>query len=774
MVKKTVSLLCLFALFLLLIPGKAGAAEQTVTKLTAAISRNGGYIELKCTLSESDLQRLEGRKLTLTSASPYTDAPPIADVIAENVTPAAELTFQAPYTGDVMRVYSLAADNGNGTQSVIANRAYVENPDALSSDGAAFFTPATKKGLNFTMFADAQYLGVGNTVVTVALNEIITDDTAGLQCKSGSKYCYINREKLDSLDRMIKTCTDAGIRVFLQPVLTGYRAGQPEYLYCKNDGTKADFFAFNSKDQKAADSLFALVSFLMNRYAVNTDNGFCASLILGCEVNDNRNKNYAGPMSLYDYTERYALMLRTVDAAARSVYKDARVYVSLGNAFNRTALGENADPALDYSVTDFLHRLASCISEEGDFPWRVEIHPHNIDDDPIFTGKDGSEYAYEADYVTMDNFNIITSLLSRPAFLYNGQRRTVVINDISFKSDPNTAEAQKNQAAAFCLAYFRAEANDQVEAFIYGDHTDSASRGCAGLYTKKNGTDGTPEERKEIYKVFRYIDTDSSRIISEPFLTVFSASSWGSIVSGYNGASQMKTRILSGTGSPSDERPDHIRPVTVTDFSSGTGGFYPSENAAVISTDKDEEGKKLYGGEYSLYAELSDVDPHEYRGVSAVIKDGFELGGLEYALADISVKAPENVKATDIMLRFTGEAEDGVKTVYEGSAQVSSDAYHRIYFDISGFSSQVKKIDRVSVWVRPHGEKDGGEYSLTLHGVSVFRKSARATGGEVLVPALIIAGAVVLLLLTAYAVIFIRTRKQYKRPSAVKETETDR
>jgi hypothetical protein len=509
----------------------------------------------------------------------------------------------------------------------------------------------------------------------------------------------------------------------------------------------------------------------MDRYAVKSDHGCCASRILGYEVNSNRSTNYAGPMSLYDYTENYALTLRTVDLAARSVYKDARIYVSLGNELNKTALGENADPTLDYSVTEFLTRLSACVSEEGDIPWRVEIHPRNIDREPIFVGKAGSEYSYEADYLTMDNYNVITSLLSRPAFLYNGQRRTVVINEISFNSAPNTADAQSKQAAAFCLAYFRAEANDQTEAFIYRDQTDSAAEAnCYGLYTKMNGTDGKPDGRKQIYKVFRYIDTDSSRIVAEPYLSVLSVSSWGETVSGYNGGSQVKRRIFSGTGAPSDEGMKNIRPVSLTDFSSGTGGFYPSENAKVISAEKDEEAKALYGGEYSVRAELAAADPHEYRGISVNPSDGYGLDGCEYALIDVKITAPENVKTTDLLLRITGKGEDGVTAVYEGTAQVSSDAYHRIYFDISAFSSSVEKAERVSVWVRPHGESETGEYVLTVHDISVFHKTNRALSGEALVPALIIAGAVVLMLATAYAVIFIRTRKQYGK-SVKKDTE---
>ena len=763
MLKKAVSAICLLALVFLLVPFGSRAAEQTVTKLTAAISKNGGYIELKCTISEADLQRFEGKKLTLSSVSPYSDSPQVADVIAENVTPAAEMTFQAPYNGDITRVYRLALDNGDGTQSFIANRAYVENPDALSSGGAEFVTPATKKGLNFTMFADAQYLGVGNTVVIVPLNEFITDSADGLQCRSGSRYCYINRSKLDSLDSKIKTYTDAGIRVFLQFVLTPYRDGQPEYLYVKRGVSGVRYFAFNIKEQKAADSLYVFTSFLLDRYAARSDNGFCASIILGYEVNSNRDMNYAGPMSLYDYTERYALALRTVDLAARSVYKDARVYVSLGNELNKTAFGEGADPALDYSVTEFLTRLSACIYEEGDLPWRVEIHPKNIDGDPIFTGKEGSEYSYEADYLTMDNFNVITSLLSRSAFLYNGQRRTVVINDISFNSAPNTADAEAKQAAAFCLAFFRAEANDQTEAFIYGDQIDSVTdASCYGLYTKMNGTNGKPDERKQIYKVFRYIDTDSSRIVAEPYLSYLSASSWGEIVSGYNGGSQMKTRILSGTGTSSGDGMEKIKAVRITDFSADTRGFYPSESARVVSSEKDDEGKALYGGENSVFAELNAADPHEYRGISASL-DGADISGNEFALIDVKVTAPENVKTTDLMLRFTGVAEDGTFTVYEGAAQISSDDYHRIYFNISEFSSAVKKVERVSVWVRPHGEKETGEYSLVLNGISVFHKTVDTEGGGALIPALITAGAVVLLIAAAYMIIFIRSRKQYKR-----------
>ena len=224
----------------------------------------------------------------------------------------------------------------------------------------------------------------------------------------------------------------------------------------------------------------------------------------------------------------------------------------------------------------------------------------------------------------------------------------------------------------------------------------------------------------------------------------------------------MKTRILSGTGTSSGDGMEKIKAVRITDFSADTGGFYPSENARVVSSEKDDEGKALYGGENSVFAELNAADPHEYRGISASL-DGADISGNEFALIDVKVTAPENIKTTDLMLRFTGVAEDGTFTVYEGAAQISSDDYHRIYFNISEFSSAVKKVERVSVWVRPHGEKETGEYSLVLNGISVFHKTVDTEGGGALIPALITAGAVVLLIAAAYMIIFIRSRKQYKR-----------
>ena len=111
-----------------------------------------------------------------------------------------------------------------------------------------------------------------------------------------------------------------------------------------------------------------------------------------------------------------------------------------------------------------------------------------------------------------------------------------------------------------------------------------------------------------------------------------------------------------------------------------------------------------------------------------------------------------------VMEMLTGEPKAS-----DSAAQISSDDYHRIYFNISEFSSAVKKVERVSVWVRPHGEKETGEYSLVLNGISVFHKTVDTEGGGALIPALITAGAVVLLIAAAYMIIVIRSRKQYKR-----------
>ena len=756
--KKYLSCLLAALMIALCLPAGAAAADAS-THITAQLSGNGQYVEIKGTLSDSDLDAVGGEKLSLYRVAPG-ETPSAGSADVTGITPRSGISIQAPVKDTGALGYVLGYEKENGELVTVGNTAYVVNPDVFSQYKYEQPEVKSKKGLDITMPADAQLLGVSHTVVKVLLNEFIKEgpDDAAAYKYGGATY-YFDKNRCAVLDYCVKTYSDAGMRVYIQLLLGPREDGQPEFLYCPGADGNADYYAVNVSSAEARGSLFAFVRFLCEKYT-SGKNGFCGNFILGSEINSNRYKNNAGPASLSSYTDAYAAALRTVDFAARSVYSGARVFVSVANNFNKPSYDNNADPTLDYSVMDLLSHLSKHISDGGDIPWCLSVDPYNIDRSRAdFRGAEGSEYSYESRYVTMDNINIITSLLSQPSYLYGGERRRVIIGEISYPCPGGSEEAQKAQAAAYALAYYKAACNDQIDAIIYADQVDRADKADgAGLYTRVDGTNDTASSEKSIYRLFKYIDTEYSSVISEQYLSYYGLVSWGEAVSGYSPSSNARRVVISGTAMT--EAPSGRNELTaLTGFDGNDLMFYPSENAKLITTKPDPGAKELYGRENSLYAELYTVSDREYRGVSA--NRQFTFGKATHAVADLRVDGAAGI--ADVMLRLTGADGEGRPVVYEGTAAVTVGQYYRLYFDLGEFSGVCTgDVSRMSVWVKPHNGADNGEYTLLLNGVSVIG-DGKGKSGSVVKTVIIVIIVIVLIAAAAYGIMYLRALINYKK-----------
>ena len=766
--KKIISLLLTVIFALPFLSSFAAAKEATATHLSACISKNGQYVELEATFSATDTELLKDKDLCLFAMEPGSH---VGEQPAEqkNIAVKEKLSLQASYSDKRRIEYVIAYDGGDEGFITVTNYAYITNPDIIAVNTYDYPAAASKKGLDITLFADAQLLGAAHTVIKVPINEYLTNDSANATVyRSGGMAYYFDKNKTAKLDQAVRTYSDAGIRVYIQLLLTKRGEGQPEYLYFENAGGDADYYAINVNSKQSCDLLYAFVSYLSEKYTSKDGEGFCGSFILGSEVNSNRYGNNAGPMPVSEYTDIYAKALRIVDSAARSVYSNARVYVSVANNFNKPSFDNNSDSTLDYPVLDFLSHLSEKIKEGGDIPWRVSADPYNIDRDKAdFKDAEGSEYSYDARYITMDNINILTSLLSQPSYLYDGQRRPVIIGEISYPSGSGSDAEQKAQAAAYALAYYKAEANEQIEAIIYATQVDfAADKKNTGLYTRANGTENTADKKKSIYNVFRYIDTDFSNVTTESYLSYYGLSTWGEAVSGYSLSQSTRRTVISGAGTTDTPSLKNLALVSITDFENGVDGFYPSENAKEIDTEKDDEAKALYGKGYSLVAVLNTAPSAEYRGVS--LNRETDVSGAEYAALDIKLESDGKTGVSDIVFRMTGKDENGADAVYEGSASVSAGQYYRIYFDIGKFRElSPDTVSHISVWAKPHKEDDNGEYKMTISGISFAKRDRDAAASSIAKAIIVILICVVSAAALAYAVMYLRSyiiyRKKKKR-----------
>jgi hypothetical protein len=114
---------------------------------------------------------------------------------------------------------------------------------------------------------------------------------------------------------------------------------------------------------------------------------------------------------------------------------------------------------------------------------------------------------------------------------WNGQTRRIILSEQGFHCS-DRPEAEREQAAAFALAYKTVSQQDGIDAFILHRHVDHAGEGGLrlGLWTNQAGTISTPDRQRLIYDVFRAAGTEEEEKQFEFSLPVFGASSWQEVL----------------------------------------------------------------------------------------------------------------------------------------------------------------------------------------------------------------------------------------------------
>lgn len=762
--RKTAALFLILVTVLPLIYVPVGA-EGDRTSVTASIAESGAYVELECTLTD-ELSKSTDEELCVfaLSASELDEPLSYRAPVKTGIAVRKSFTVQLPSSVSASSAFVLAAMNEDGEYKELHSPVYVSNPDILAKEGAPFFYGYTKKGLVFDRFADAQQLGAGHTVIEIALNEYFTDSADGAAFKHGSRTYYFDSAKLGMLDHLVKIYTDAHIRVYFNIVLTEKGEELPailECLYYDDAEEGAKYYGINGKSAEALEYLSAAVGFLTERYTGESGRyGFAASFIIGKEVNNGREMNASGRMPLSEYVKLYERVFRAADLAARSKYKYARLYVPVGNNFNVASSGGESDPMLDYSAKDFIDAFSKNVKRGGDLPWNLAISPYNVDSSKAdFWSSDIQLQDMNAEYITMDNIGALTTYLSGVDFLYGGEKRSVLISDIAYTGGDNSDKAERLQAAAFALAYYRAEANSMIEAIIWSRQTDDSRDGeNFGLWTRESGTNNDPKDKKQIYNTFKYIDTESSLAATEMLLSVIGASSWGEAVSGYDPGRQENRVIYSGVSVLKDQ----VGAVKITplfDFKKGAEGFYPSDNAYSVAT-----GEK--NGAYVLDAVMFDVFSAEYRGIHCDL--GGKADGAGYIALDITVNTENALRTADLCLRLTGYTEDGRLAVYEGTSVLETGAAYSLLFDVSEFSKGVASIDDMKLWIAPHAGEEGSVTGFTVSSLGCVLQAGAREGSAlktlgIIALCIVIPAAVIFIALVIKANFFDTKRKKRRR-----------
>jgi hypothetical protein len=410
--------------------------------------------------------------------------------------------------------------------------AFVAPLAAESRYTAPYPAAASKKGLQVEIVEDALALGVKHAALNFNLSQLIDPkgDTNNLTWTRAGETFHFKRAYVESMDRRIKTLSDAGVVVTLIVLTYQSRDAEVNRLMIhprRITNAPNRLGNFNTVTDEGWRWLAATMEFCAARWSgADAPHGRVAGYIMGNEVNSHWWWANMGRVTMEEFAEDY---LRTVKLANESVRKQssyARVYISLEHHWNiRYPAG---DARQSFPGRAFVDYFAKRAKEMGDFDWHVAFHPYpeNLFEPRFWKDKSATTNVLTTPRITFKNIELLPEYLRREELLYNGKPRRIILSEQGFHT-PKGTNGEIIQATAYCYAYKKIEKLDGIDAFILHRHVDNAQEGGLLLGLRSltpNATEARP--KKKIYECFRAADTPEWERAFEFALPILGLKNW--------------------------------------------------------------------------------------------------------------------------------------------------------------------------------------------------------------------------------------------------------
>lgn len=589
------------------------------------------------------------------------------------------------------RKFAIAVKKNNKYQ-IVSNFQYITNPESLAPVRKAFPKAASKKGLHIkpTMISDAEDLGIKHAAVNICLDTFIA--TSG-QKNSSSAYPYTYQGRqywflksgCNEVDRQTKELARSNVIVSGILLLRQYRGGK--VLVPPNArNTGKNYYGINTMDQEGLETLEALMHFLGDRYMnSNGKYGTIVNWIVGNEVNNYNDYNYMGKLSFNEYIDAYTRSFRVVSMALRSVYSKARVYISLDHLWNILQPHGKC-----YTSKSTLDAFAKRLKQEGDINWNLAFHPYPSPlTDPNFWN-DNVTNSDSTKQVTMKNLSYLTNYVSSH---FRSDVR-ILLSEQGFTSVSYGTTNETLQAAAWAYAYYITEFNDKVDAFIMNRHVDHKQETSQGLYlgvwTNKKGNLEYADKKKQIWNVFKYIDSSGSKKVSQFALKSIGIKNWSSVIPGFS------WKKFSSMGSYTSGKGIVFK--TVAKSKNITNSVKNGYNATV----------KKSGRKTTVKVHTS-INPNLYVGADWRFSKKLNFTSRKYFTCKLNITGMKE-KYAHVRIRFFHG-----NSVYESSAKVKGGGTRAVSVNLSKWAYR-GSVNKIQIWVRPYSKtrwKNGSKIVIT-------------------------------------------------------------
>ena len=461
------------------------------------------------------------------------------------ITKGDDIVFKLPlnYGTEQDRLYSsfVVAVYDGSQYTIVSNEMYVTNPETLAKYTDAYQDGLTKKGLliqNTTFgLEDAFDLGVKHVIVNIPFNHILG---TGIDYVYDGKTYHFSSEVVATYDNTIRSMSEKNM-IVTAVLLNGWNANTPELFYpglTEQPSNVATYYGFHVSTQEGYDTLRAIAAFLADRYgSIHSSYGKVSNWVIGNEIN-NQLWNYMGPMSLEKYMEEYERAFRVFYTAIKSTSSNSRVYFSTDyNWINE------ADGQLKYNAKDVIDTFNNLVIPGGNIDWNLAYHPYSMPmTEPEFwndteTGLITADAA--SPVINMINLNVLTDYLQQSQFLdTKGQVRSVILSEQGFTSTSLTrGKVEELQAAAIAYAYYIADSNPYIDAFIMSRQVDApveVNTSCSfGLYScdMSQPNDIVPTMPKPSWNVYKNIDNRRTTLeTTEKYKQYIAIEKWSDVI----------------------------------------------------------------------------------------------------------------------------------------------------------------------------------------------------------------------------------------------------
>ncbi len=653
-----------------------------------------------------------GAQLQLYELAPYEKEAAISSLTPLSVqsAPAAggAFSFAVPrYDGQRDRYYSkfLVAEQAAGSSALpqaIGAPQYATDIQFAAANTYPYPTADTKKGLLVEMTDDAEELGIGHAVVNVEMSTMMFEQKLNPAntidyTMDGTTY-YFNKGYFENLDKKIKPLSDNGVIVNLILILYPNFPdnSMTDVLHHPNAvmGTGGGgVLAFNTVEEEGLQTFKAAMEFITDRYTREDQAyGRAVGYIVGNEVDAQWEWQNMGYATLDEFVEQYEPALRIAYMAARKHYANARVYTSLTNHW---AKAYDSNPEKGYAGREVIDRLNQESKQNGDFPWHIAYHPYPEDFFNTDTWNDAlATDSVNADVVTFKNIHILNNYMGQEYLKYGSERRRIILSEQGFHTADSTLESAKSQAAAYAYAYYKTAFLDGIDAFILFSHVDIPSYGLnMGLWTQDpdTSTPMVPKNKKYIYDVFKYIDTNQSLAVTDFAKSIIGISDWSQVAPGFD------PHALSVRETPA------VLPLvleTSTPAAASGDSFNADMNGWRASNNSGSAGRTTadrYAGAGALEVNFSS-QALKWRGAEKEFAAPIDATASPYLRLAVKLTGTSSTLPYSVKVKVYS----GSRTA-EGTAAVNpANGWISLSLNVSGWEG-ANAIDRIKVWAGSSG-----------------------------------------------------------------------